>query len=342
MAEFSEPAYRAIKIEALLRFGQNAPVEVFLRLSDSKYIKVVHREESKDLVLQKYYDRGIRDVFLQPDEFTIFTMTVRNELLAKIQQEKSTSLETTPSPVAEQEHKVRQLDGAMEVIKAIFATDKVDDDAKIISKAICNETVKLVKRTNIFQHFKLFQKNCSQEYMMSVLTTYVTSMMLDKFNWSNDEIKKKVALAAILCDVRLTREEVDVMYQAKNDRDQLTKKILYHPIETAQMLADESKFFSAETLQIIEQHHEAPNGSGYPKGTDYSRITILTAVYLVANFFVEKMFDKSFNLDEQDWNKEKMSGIMTQIRNKYYNGNFRKASEVLEDLYGTEKLSLSA
>ena len=37
-----------------------------------------------------------------------------------------------------------------------------------------------------------------------------------------------------------------------------------------------------------------PNGGGFPKGINYQRISQLTAIYIIAHYFVDQMFDKTY------------------------------------------------
>ena len=333
MEEADELHYKKIKIEALLLYGSGFEIEIYIKLAKAKLLKISHRDEDATGVLKKYQDRGLEEVYLPPEDFNLFTTTVRKMLIDKISAETSEDDPDTPLSDEKIETKAKNLNAAHDVVKTIFASGNMTDENKELAKILTDETIKMVKRTNIFERFNQFKKTCSNEYLHIVLVCYVCNNMIDTFTWGNDQIKQKVTLAALVCDVNLSPEEFDLLIEAKGDKDKLTKKILFHPIETAQLLAQESKFFSTETLAIVEQHHEQPNGSGFPKGLDYTRISPLTAVYIIANYFIERMFDKSYDENETDWNKEKLQQILVQIKNKFYSGNFRKAYESINQLY---------
>ncbi len=327
--------YKKIKIEALLLYGSGFEIEIYINLAKSKFLKISHRDEDATAVLKKYQERGLEDVYLPPDDFGIFTATVRKMLLDRIKTDTAEEAQETAPPTDEKiEKKAKNLNAAHDVVKTIFASGNMTDENKELAKILTDETIKMVKRTNIFEKFSQFKKTCSAEYLHVVLVCYICNNMLDNFTWGNDQIKQKVTLAALVCDVNLTPEEFELLEESKGDKTKLNKKILFHPIETASQLAQESKFFSSETLAIVEQHHEQPNGSGFPKGLDYTRISPLTAVYIVASYFVDRMFDKSYDENDKDWNKEKLQQIIVQIKNKYYSGNFRKAYESINQLFG--------
>ncbi len=70
-----------------------------------------------------------------------------------------------------------------------------------------------------------------------------------------------------------------------------------HPIQIAEKLKN-SRHFSSEMIFVLENHHELPNGNGFPKGLTGKEITYNSAFFIVANsiaHFILKDNEKSLN-----------------------------------------------
>ncbi|MBT3586904.1 MAG: HD domain-containing protein, partial [Halobacteriovoraceae bacterium] len=176
-----------------------------------------------------------------------------------------------------------KLSAGHSLFKEMFTSGELDEEAKKMSQALTKATVRIVNGSRVFNLFDRFKSTCSHEYFIALSTSYIACCMIDQFSWGKRPQKEKVSMAALLVDIALGPEEFEELKKHKNRTENLSSKILNHPIDTAKKLEKDSKFISAETLTIIEQHHEKPNGKGFPKSVSYQAITALTAVYIVAH-----------------------------------------------------------
>ena len=72
---------------------------------------------------------------------------------------------------------------------------------------------------------------------------------------------------------------------------------------------------------IISQHHELPDGTGFPRGLNYQRITPLSTVFIVAHDLVRHLMlvdpQTGFSAkDVEEW--------FLRSQNKFQLGNFKK------------------
>lgn len=317
--------YSPIKIDALILYGAKFSLDIFLKLSENKYVKVC---DSTDLsshklsILKKYKLKLIENAYLKRNDYIKFIQSIRQLLQDNLKNSKNENLN----------EQMKYLSTAHDVIRTVFKDGYINEDSKKIALLLTTETVKNIKRFNIFEKYEEFKNNCSNEYLIATLTSYLACAIIDKFSWSKDKIKEKVVLGAMLCDVLLSAEDFKIIYEFRNDLKALPKHILNHPLVTAQKIEEDSKFVSQESLNIIREHHERPNGKGYPHGVNYSNVTVLTAIYIIATYFVEQLFfeDLSVNTDIKVLNR-----LAQQVLEKFHSGNFKKASEALIKLYGS-------
>ncbi len=79
----------------------------------------------------------------------------------------------------------------------------------------------------------------------------------------------------------------------------------------------------------LEQHHEKPDGTGFPKKLRHSTITLLSAIQIVAEDFIENLITTNFDHRVHD-------ELLRKFLLRYYQGNFRKAAMSLCKMFGVE------
>ena len=322
--------YQKVRIDYLIPYAAEYQLELYLRLSEEKFVKVSQKSDNFESILDKYKNRGVTEIYLTLSDYDSFITSVRKAIAARL-----TAEVTAPNKAPE----ISLLAGAHEVLKSLINHDDLETDTLAVAQALTLGTVKTIRMSNILVKFAEFKKKCGREFIYSLMTSQVACLMIDQFNWANDAVKEKVALAALLCDIELLPEDFDLLKDGDLSglaKENLTKKIIYHPIETAHLLARESKFFSQETLTIVEQHHEMPSGGGFPKGINYQRISQLTAIYIIAHYFVDQMFDKTYR---EDAHADRCRTIVENIKNQFVSGVFRKASEALGSVFEQGKMA---
>jgi len=323
-----QSSYRPIKIKVLQTFAQGLSYDLFVQLSSGeKFIKVSHKGDEQSAILKKYEDRGLTEIFLIPEDWEVFVATVRDRLKAKIEDGLPQAGSTQVQDIAPT---IGTLSSANDLMKSIFNTRGVDQDVIEYAKEISSGTLKTIKHSNLLRTFTKFKAQCSAEYALAILTGYVACLLVSKFSWGNESIQEKLVMAAVLCDIDLAPSDFINMKESGCDREKLSKKVFFHPSENARMLALESRFFASETITIVEQHHELPDGKGYPKNISAQKITQLTAVYIIASYFVNKIFDDSY---QEQSHQDRVSNVVSMTKNKFYQGPFRKVSDALSELY---------
>ncbi len=321
--EKSGEKYTKINVKALELYGSDFQIDIFLKLSQQKFVKICNKEETKahsKSILEKYKNKGVTDLYLITENYHTFVSAIRQMLSSKIK-----SLESS-GPAAQ----LGQLSVVHDVIKISFQEGYLNPDTMALAKELTSETSNSIAQIDIFEKYVEFKASCSGEYLHALLTSYLACAMAETFAWCNPEIKQKIVLASLLCDVMLNSSDFKEIRDKKNNTKELSKKIIEHPIKVASLLQVDIGFVSRETLTIIREHHERPNGKGYPHGVNYSNVTILTAIYIIANYFIEQMFDQNY---QEEFQQEKMDRVVEQISEKFHSGNYRKACESLEQIY---------
>jgi HD-GYP domain-containing protein (c-di-GMP phosphodiesterase class II) len=139
----------------------------------------------------------------------------------------------------------------------------------------------------------------------------------------------KLVYASVLCDITLAvRPEIlsvqsKLEFEARKDEfpEDVQKIYLSHPKDAASLI---KRYFSQappDTDVLALQHHEQPDGSGFPMGLKADRISPLAALFIVANDF-------SYYFLKDD--EPSMADFLLKCQSRYDYVNFRKIIKALE------------
>jgi hypothetical protein len=228
------------------------------------------------------------------------------------------------NPQTVQEKRVETLSSSMITIKNVIGQIGVDAESMKLLKTINDKSMSLMKESpSIFAFVNDFRKNCAEEYLLSVLNNYLMSLVIDQFDWKSDLVKYKASLASIMCDMTLSKNDFMALRKWQRDGGELPENIWRHPQEVAEKLKANRLHVPMETINIIEQHHELPDGRGFPHGVTGARINQLSAIFIVCQKFVE-------NLHDSEYNYEKRSEIIEKLQIVYGGSRiFEKAINAL-------------
>jgi hypothetical protein len=303
-----------IGISHLIRLADSfAGVEVHVLVGE-KFVKLNYANENFIDILRKLQQKEVGEVYLHPQDTDMILKKIDESLTSK----------SFYDPKTIPEAKVENLDTSMQMIKNVIQEIGVSEAAVKTLNAINSRALSvLTESPSIFAFIKRFKKNCSEEFLKAILTSYMTSLMIDQFLWRSDAVKEKASLACMLCDVLLEKDDFALIQKWERDGEgELSEKIRTHPSRLADALRTKRNLITLETITIIEQHHELPNGKGFPGKIDSSRFNQLSTIFIIAQRFVERLFDDEFNY-------EKRLDAIHELQVKYFGKTFEKAIDAL-------------
>lgn len=152
-----------------------------------------------------------------------------------------------------------------------------------------------------------------------------------QMDWNTDKTLEKFVYAAYLHDMALTNrpdlakimnfEELEAKKTELSEADY--KLVLEHPAIAYRSLED-YKEIPPDVATIIKQHHENPKGTGFPTKMTFSKISPLSAVFIVAHDMT------SYILSNPEWT---MDAYLKTARMRMRGGHFTKVLRALEDLH---------
>jgi hypothetical protein len=314
MSEHKEPNNLIkIKITHLIKFAGNFKgIEVHVYVS-GKYVKMNYQDEQFVDILRRLQQKDLEEVFINQADC--------KRVLDEVQ--KSLSSKSFYDPKTTDEKRVETVDHSFEIIKTFVKQLGIDKQSVEVLTSINQKTITLLNESpSIFTFIKRFKKNCSEEFMQCVLTSYLTSRVIDKFPWASIQVKEKASLASLLCDITLNKEDFEQLKDYELEEVPLNARILNHPSDVSNLLLEKRDIIPTETITIIEQHHERPDGSGFPLKIESNRFNQLSCIFIVCQKFIAHLFDAEFDYEQR-------ATILLKIQKKYHSKPFEKAMSAL-------------
>src|SRR6185437_16447632 len=93
-----------------------------------------------------------------------------------------------------------------------------------------------------------------------------------------------------------------------------------HPAKAAE-IARQFQEVPPDVDVIVTQHHERPDGAGFPRGIGYAYIAPLAMVFIVAHDMTQHFLNNGSKMDRD--------GFLAEAREKYTSSQFRKVLEAI-------------
>lgn len=314
MSEADSGLLVKMDVASLIKFADKfAGIEVHLPVS-GKYVKLNYSSDHFVEILRKLQQKEVNDVYIKEDDCARIVEHIKQSMSAK----------SFYDPKTVQEKRVEQVSAAMETVKTVINQLGVEPETVKLLKTINTRAMSLLSESpSIFAFIKQFKKNCSEEFLLSILTNYIMSLMIDQFPWKSDQVKEKGALASIMCDMTLTKEDFGILREWRKSGGELPDKLKRHPADIAENLKKNKLLIPMETITIIEQHHELPDGKGFPHEISGNRFNQLSTIFIISQQFTERLHDSEYDY-------EKRLEIVEKIRAQYGSSKmFEKAIDAL-------------
>lgn len=162
----------------------------------------------------------------------------------------------------------------------------------------------------------------------SILLAFVSCAIASQLEWSSDTTSYKLTLASFLHDITLKNQELALVQSLPELRekqslftDEEMKAFYNHPADAA-ACAQKFDEIPADVDLILSQHHERPDGSGFPKGLTSTRISPLSVVFIIAHDLVHYVLEK--NKSETKISEADLKKFVADYPPQYIIGNFKR------------------
>lgn len=178
-----------------------------------------------------------------------------------------------------------------------FLKDAINKTKEIFNDAIYNEKINLNQVEIVIQNildevatqdgfFSVINELKSEDeytYLHSIETSIYSVITGKRLNLS-DERLKKLGVGSLLHDIGKIRTPKDVLLKKGKLSEEEFSQIKRHPTDGREILMG-SGILDDDILDIVSQHHEKINGSGYPLGLNGDSMNMLSKIVAVSDIY---------------------------------------------------------
>jgi hypothetical protein len=307
------------------------PVDFYCKVG-KRFLKILNENDDNcsfcnDQIV-RYMDNGVEKFYYK----SIYDDLV-HRALGQVESSKSVGL------IQSETDKVNFLVGTIgNLSKDILGEDQVQKQVVSSIEMTMNTLLQDKKASKMLG--KVFSKENRENLTHAVATLSIGIWLLDKID-VNSEIKKsiikKLSLASMLKDVSYSvMQREDLTEDKKNecrhpvelsktyDEDDM-KIIKNHPHLSERVARNLDKgIFCDQVCDMIKNHHEMPDGTGYPTGNKAVRMSFTTSLMIMCNYISSQLILGRGFLD-----------IVKEIAtdSKWKRSNFKKFHEVIENFH---------
>lgn len=270
--------------------GVDIAFPVYIKLSDSKFIKMAHDGRNIDLDQLKSLERkGLKSLFLTKEDFAAFHKNIERQI---------TDIDRVNS-ITPDKREMILVDAGDIILNKIYHSE-IDlesyNEAKVLVDSIINN---LTKSENILNLLKDLAEHGDYYYAHLLSVSIYSVQLAVKMEWNSESSLNLIGMAGIFHDIGL--KDFPKTLQSKQISEYTEEEMkLYrdHPIHGTEVMNNFHEF-PANLIQIILQHHESCDGKGFPFQLSKSQISpgakIIYLVDLFSHYILNKNPEKNLS-----------------------------------------------
>lgn len=266
----------------LLRRINRVNVPLFIRLNDQKFVKLTSGvTEFNQAEYERYHQRGVSELFVE----LMFADTLVEEFSKRAfskdawQDSAGADLEKIHINAELVRMICQHLGSSEQKVHEIISTAR-----RALTVIRSQHQLK-----EIFSQFQKIEKWGIADHSALALT--IAAGLADLLGHGDEETMKKLAFVSLLHDMTLTERQYDNKHKLvsrlatrPSDLNKDEKDMLDHPAKAAQFCKSLA-VCPPGVDEIIFQHHERPDGSGFPMGKKADELQLLSALFIFAEDF---------------------------------------------------------
>ncbi|ATH07283.1 hypothetical protein BIY24_04830 [Halobacteriovorax marinus] len=257
--------------------------DVYIKLKSSKYIKILHSGDtfSKERIDKYRNEKNVEYLYFHNSDRRKF-IQYHNQLASKLIDNKK-----VPTDL-----KVKMVRNVADKYIQEAYTQGMKPQVVEQGKEVCENIYNLVEQEkDLYKTLKSYQEFDPTAFTHSFLVTLFSTAIIKQFEWQSKTTIQATALACLFHDIGKMKLPKELMEKRPLEMDD-DEYALYmtHP-QIGVEIIEENRMINNSVKQIILQHHEYYDGTGFPYKKKGSKILTLANIVCLANDFVHIMID---------------------------------------------------
>lgn len=259
------------------------PFDIFIQLAKMKYVKIVSAGADDGFeVIKKYISKGVEYIYIMRADYEEFEGKSLQALNQKYEEVKETAPKEEVFDVV-----LESIASVQDYVRNLGVNERTIENIENVVK-MTEETI--TKNDKLADLLELLNSKDGFIKDHSYLTCYIACSIADRMSWQSEGIWKNIILASLFQNITLEdNEQAKIVsleseeFKSLSQNDQT--KVRMHPQDAAKLLESASDYFSEDTRKMIQNHHEQPDGSGFPRGLDGTKVSLLEGLFILATNF---------------------------------------------------------
>jgi hypothetical protein len=257
--EKQEVGYISIPADSLIHF-KVLPFDLYIKISEGKYIKRIHADEDIDSdTVKSFQAKGIKELFFDRQYNRDFSRMLVNNLLNKVEGDFGSNDEKLKA-------RSEVFTTTKELVQSVGLPAKVIQVCESVMDKISQDVNKEKDRFSTYLSHIKNQQDLSFQFRFVELTSFIATQIVEDMNQPDRmEQIKKVVFASFFCDIPLT--DAEHLYCRSDESIQNfwhtdKKKVEEHALKAAALVSTYKNAPPGVEI-IIREHHGALSGVGF-------------------------------------------------------------------------------
>ena len=260
----------------LVAHCKQLPCDIYLLVS-GKYLKTFKAgDEFSSEDKEKFESKNVENFLVKREDSKKFVHYVVEKVIS--------ILEDTSLKVGEKVLSVH--DVIMDTIRELGMSESVARAAK----SSVDFTLKYFDQndeTKNLRHMIFGDPERSYLTRHSVGISYISVGILKQTSWDSPENRNKLVMSAFMHDISVKKRKfTESKFSEKNDLEEIKD----HPKIAIDVLKS-MKEIPEDVFKIISDHHERPDGSGFPRAISGDQISPLASIFIFSHDIVDAMYE---------------------------------------------------
>lgn len=315
--EFERTELIPMKLRSFYLFDQ-LDYDVYVELTQTKFARVLSAGKPyTQSMIHAYAKKNVKFLYLKKNEYLRFLDDSINSLTQSLTINQNSVKKTLAI-------QIKSVVIIHQYINAVGVTDNLIE----LVQLLIQKTAEVSKASNglkdVLSRFPRVGLDIAEH---SILTMYVCESLCAFMGWSSEMTRAKLGLSSILQDCALSNENLLKINRLDDPyldmfTEQERKEFEEHPHKAAEY----ANYFTGipESDYLLRQHHELPNGEGFPGKMNANKLTLLSCTFILASHYCARLVSS----------KAKTNNLLQEVylnfKLQYNTGNFKDPLMALE------------